>query len=147
MYFPRLHWLSLLWRRWHIIPRVFLDLINILHQIDFFEVQPFRPLVKFPEDEQDREDANHGIRKEKGGNAPLSRQKDGVATNKGHDETSTERVPCEVRLEPAFVGQRISRYALCIASLLEADEGEGHYGEIDELRSCDLTNFSEETRP
>ena len=105
---PRLHWVSLLWRPWHIIPRIVLDHIDILQQINLVGVQPLRLLVELPENEQDREDTDHGVRKEKGRNAPLPGQEDGVAAHKGHDETSGQRVPCEVRLEAAFVGQRVS---------------------------------------
>ena len=104
MRFPRLHRISLLWRLWHVISRIFLNHIDVLHQVNLFGVQPFRLLIELPENEQDREDTNHGIREEESWNAPLSGQKDGIASNKGHDETPGERVPCEVRLEAALVG-------------------------------------------
>ena len=36
------------------------------------------------------------------------------------------------------MGERIAREALGVAGFHEADEGKGHYGEVDELGGCDL---------
>ena len=64
----------------------------------------------------------------------MSREKDGVAAHKGHDQTARQRVPGHPRLTPPFVGERVARQTLGFARRLEAEEAKGHDAEIDQLR-------------
>lgn len=80
---------------------------------------------------QNGENTDHRIGKEERRNRPVARQEDGVSADKSHDGRAAEGYPCNVRLEPAAVGESVTRDALCIEGLFEADVGECYYGEVD----------------
>lgn len=98
-------------------------------------------MEEFPTEIQNRENTNHGVREEECRDGPISRQKDGVATDKRHDGSASTSDVSDIRLEPASIGQRFSGDSLCIKGFLEADEGECHDREVDELRSGDLDSL------
>lgn len=117
-------------RHMNIITLVILNLRQIGDEIDLVRGQPLGPLQELPAGEQDREEADHGVRREEGGEAPLAGEKDGVAAGQGYEQAARQRVPRHPRLTPSLVGSE-SR-ARPWAS--HAAWTEGHDGEIDQLR-------------
>lgn len=99
---------------------------------------PLRLLQQFPSHEQNRENTNHRVRKEKGRYIPLAWQKYGVATDESHNEAACESIPGQVGLKDAFIREAVAGEALSFAGPLEADEGVGHDGEVDQLGGRDL---------
>ena len=88
-------------------------------------------MEEFPTEIQNRENTNHGVREEECRDGPVSRQKDGVATDKRHDGSASASDVSDIRLEPASIRQGFSRDSLRIEGFLEADEGKCHDGEVD----------------
>lgn len=88
---------------WHKVPRIFFNLSDILLKINFFRLLELCFPDEFPPDEQNREDANHGVGKEEGRNAPVSRKEDSVAANEGHGECTSQRIPSQIRLKASLV--------------------------------------------
>lgn len=91
-------------RNWHVVPRIVLDLIEILDQVHFFRSQPFRTLDELPAHEKYGKHPNHGVREEECWEVPTTWKENRVPADEGHDEASGKRVPCDIRLTPAFEG-------------------------------------------
>ena len=125
-------------RRRHIVPRIFLNLPNIPIQITILALHKLRLLQQFPPNKQNREHPNHRVREQKGRDVPHSGEEDRIATDESHDEAAGQSIVGEVRLEFAPVGEFVAGEALGFAGFAEADEGEGHDREVDELASRDL---------
>lgn len=125
---------NLLRRRSNEIPRILLNLHNARNQVHLFGFQKLGLVEELPTEIQNWEESNHSIRKEECRDGPITRQKDGITADKGHDGSADTSDVGDIRLEPTSVGEGVSGYPLGVEGLLEADEGECHDREVDELR-------------
>lgn len=64
---------DLLWWAGNKVPGIFFNLLHVPVQIDLFWFQPLRLLIELPENEQQRKDANHSVRKQESWNIPIAR--------------------------------------------------------------------------
>jgi hypothetical protein len=111
-------------------------------EVNLFCFQPFRFLYHLPTDEQDREYEDHHVTEQEGWDVPTIKDEDRIASNKSHDETTGEGIPCTKWLPPRFVWERVTRESLSLTRILEFDESESHDGKIDKLGSSDLKDLA-----
>jgi hypothetical protein len=119
------------WRHRHKIPRILLNRLNARNKIHLLRLKELRVVKDLPPKIQNGTNTNHRIGKEERRDGPVARQEDSVSADKSHDCRAAEGYPCNIRLEPAAVGEGVTRDALCVEGFFEADVGECYYGEVD----------------
>lgn len=102
-------------------------------QIGLGSRDPLGLADKLPSNVEQRRNTDQGVRGEESGDVPLTRQEDGVATEKQHDEVEDERNVGAVRLEPAVVGQALAVEALDLGGLVEGEVGDADDDVVDDL--------------
>lgn len=100
-------------------------------------------MEKLPSEVQNREETDHSIGEEKCRYRPVAWQENGVSTNECHHGSAGTSNVGDVGLEPAFVREGVPGDSLCLEGFLEANKGECHNGEVDQLggRYLELVTF------
>lgn len=91
------------WRTRYEVSRVFLNLFDILTQINILSLDDLGSFQDLPAKVQHWEHSDHGIREEKIRNLPVPMNEDGVAVKEYHGDAPGEGIPCQERLPPALV--------------------------------------------
>lgn len=119
------------WRHRHKILRILLNILNARNKIHVLGLKELGVVKDLPSKVQKGKNTDHRIGKEKCRNGPVARQEDGVSADKSHNCRAAEGYPCNVRLEPAAIGECVTRDSLCDEGFFEANVGECYYGEVD----------------
>jgi len=100
-------------------------------------LQPLGPLKEFPEDEQDRGNANHGVVCEERLKGEVAGLEGAVTIHKDNANLEAERNPGTIWLEVTAVRERLSVEALNFASLVESKVGAAHDDVVNDTTSSD----------